>query len=478
MPTAPDAEWTVRTRCHPARWLWGLIPIAMLSWIAVQCEVSSIQTDLERRSTAALAAAGHGWASVAFDGREGLLVGHPLGERQRQEALAVVRDVWGVRSVRSQVATTAFADLPMRPAPEIGAPSHPLAEVAPHDMRDHAFPALEDLAGGTLVAVAAAPAHGLHAREHGEDGASRGTTLRASVGASGDQVAAVEAADSPQPIAAPPAAIAARTAPMPGVPLRKPAAETMPAAAVEPSAATVSAREAPSTQPADVQSARPEGPAPTPQTTTEPSRAAQAPAAAPVAEPALPKASPPTPKVALAPLTDASGGGPSTAPPPPPLPNRPRFDTAALPPGNMASAATCWSGVKTAARRVEVHFARGDAGLDTQGKALLDGLVAALDACPDAALRIAGHADSSGQSHHNRVLSQRRAKGVAAYMVDKGIDARRLVAIGYGDTQPLAPNDTQANRARNRRIELSVRERSMPPMPVRKQGTPNGLSRR
>ena len=52
-------------RCHPARWLWGLIPIAMLSWMAVNAESDRIERDLEQRSTTALSAAGHDWAARA-----------------------------------------------------------------------------------------------------------------------------------------------------------------------------------------------------------------------------------------------------------------------------------------------------------------------------------------------------------------------------------------------------------------------------
>jgi OOP family OmpA-OmpF porin len=95
-------------------------------------------------------------------------------------------------------------------------------------------------------------------------------------------------------------------------------------------------------------------------------------------------------------------------------------------------------------------------------------------------LRIGGHADASGHARRNLALSRRRAQGVAAYMIDKGIDAGRLAAVGYGDTRPVAPNDTQANRAKNRRIEVVITARSAPPppVPIRKQGTHNGLSRR
>jgi outer membrane protein OmpA-like peptidoglycan-associated protein len=146
----------------------------------------------------------------------------------------------------------------------------------------------------------------------------------------------------------------------------------------------------------------------------------------------------------------------------------------------MGPEVDCAGQVRGAAQRVEVHFGHGRAQLDTAGKALIDGLIGALNGCPGTALHVAGHSDASGHAGRNLALSKRRARTVASYMIDKGIDAGRLVAIGYGDTRPVAPNDTRENRAKNRRIEVAITARAapLPPLPVRKQGTDNGLSRR
>jgi outer membrane protein OmpA-like peptidoglycan-associated protein len=165
---------------------------------------------------------------------------------------------------------------------------------------------------------------------------------------------------------------------------------------------------------------------------------------------------------------------------PPTSDRAPRFDTAALPPGNISSAGDCLTGVRGAAQQVEVHFGHGRAMLDTAGKALIDRLIGALNICPEAKISVSGHADASGLSRRNLALSKHRARAVASYMTQKGIDAERLDAIGYGDKRPVVPNDTQANMARNRRIELAIttRRAPLPPMPVRKQGMFDGLSRR
>lgn len=86
-------------------------------------------------------------------------------------------------------------------------------------------------------------------------------------------------------------------------------------------------------------------------------------------------------------------------------------------------------------------------------------------------LRVEGHTDNSGTPVHNLKLSQDRADSVVKYLVSKGIDANRLVGVGYGMTRPVAPNDTPANKALNRRTEFHVQELEgkqqgdLPPVP-------------
>jgi outer membrane protein OmpA-like peptidoglycan-associated protein len=73
---------------------------------------------------------------------------------------------------------------------------------------------------------------------------------------------------------------------------------------------------------------------------------------------------------------------------------------------------------------------------------------------PGVRVEIAGHTDDLGKPDYNLRLSEARARSVAAWLAAKGIDPARLEPRGYGNTQPKAPNDTDANRARNRRIEF------------------------
>jgi OOP family OmpA-OmpF porin len=75
---------------------------------------------------------------------------------------------------------------------------------------------------------------------------------------------------------------------------------------------------------------------------------------------------------------------------------------------------------------------------------------------PDLNVVIEGHTDSVGTAAYNKKLSQQRAEAVKKYMVEKGIDANRLKAQGFGEVRPIASNDTEEGRQQNRRVEAAV----------------------
>ena len=73
----------------------------------------------------------------------------------------------------------------------------------------------------------------------------------------------------------------------------------------------------------------------------------------------------------------------------------------------------------------------------------------------DTNILIEGHTDDTGSEEYNMTLSKRRAEAVRDYLISQGVDASRLTAKWYGETQPKYPND-EANRAKNRRVELAI----------------------
>lgn len=86
----------------------------------------------------------------------------------------------------------------------------------------------------------------------------------------------------------------------------------------------------------------------------------------------------------------------------------------------------------------------------------LDDVIKLLKENPLVYIQINGHTDNAGKPADNLILSQNRAKAVINYLKSKGIDPRRLSFKGFGDTQPISPNTTDAGRAQNRRTELKI----------------------
>ena len=94
-------------------------------------------------------------------------------------------------------------------------------------------------------------------------------------------------------------------------------------------------------------------------------------------------------------------------------------------------------------------------GLSAEAKAMLGSVVAQLQADPDLKLKLIGHTDSRGSHNYNQNLSLRRAASVRNFLIDQGVDANRLVVAGEGETNPVAPNETDEGRALNRRVQIS-----------------------
>lgn len=123
--------------------------------------------------------------------------------------------------------------------------------------------------------------------------------------------------------------------------------------------------------------------------------------------------------------------------------------------GNFDTEA-CLGRFEILSRAGNIAFGTGSARLDVAGSAILDNLYDIVSRCPDIALEIGGHTDDVGSEAANLALSERRAASVIDYLVSKGIDASRLTPKGYGEVVPFVANDSEENRARNRRIEFKV----------------------
>lgn len=103
-------------------------------------------------------------------------------------------------------------------------------------------------------------------------------------------------------------------------------------------------------------------------------------------------------------------------------------------------------------------FEIGSAALSTEAMGLLDRAVEILMDNPTTILTVEGHTDDVGSDSANLELSEARARTVVDYLVAGGIDAERLTAIGYGETRPIADNNTADGRSENRRIQFVVEE--------------------
>lgn len=110
---------------------------------------------------------------------------------------------------------------------------------------------------------------------------------------------------------------------------------------------------------------------------------------------------------------------------------------------------------KTLSNRV-VEFEVGSATLTPAGRVILDEMYAAIKQIGTPKVQVIGHTDSSGSRQANISLSLSRANSVRNYLVEKGLPADNLTAVGSGPDQPVSSNDSSEGRAKNRRIEFRL----------------------
>lgn len=147
--------------------------------------------------------------------------------------------------------------------------------------------------------------------------------------------------------------------------------------------------------------------------------------------------------------TEGNGTSSAAAPAPSVSQNQDRQE-------RIVEADRCEQRLTDAAATGTIRFDFDSAHLESASTGTLNRLAEIAKGCPGFRIEIRGHADSIGRDDRNQRISEARARVVADYLISAGVDADRLRTVGYGNTRPMVPNSSAANRARNRRIEFSV----------------------
>lgn len=105
----------------------------------------------------------------------------------------------------------------------------------------------------------------------------------------------------------------------------------------------------------------------------------------------------------------------------------------------------------------KVQFQVNSATILQVSYSLLDDVARVMTQNPQIELvQVEGHTDAQGAATYNRQLSQQRAESVVKYLIDQGVDAKRLVAKGFGPDKPIGDNNTDEGREQNRRVEFNI----------------------
>jgi OOP family OmpA-OmpF porin len=498
--------------CNPWRWLWGIIPIAMLTWLAFTWEQEGIETDLRSRAEVALEKAGFGWGEVSLDGRDAHLSGVAPDDASPYRATQTVRNVWGVRVVRARTDSGAAAGKRQAPAPVAveEAPAmrdaRPSAtEIAPVEpdraelertwreaeeqekrwraegvtaKQPEAPAAVEEQ---TEVTPAQPPAETYDRAElerrwrEAEEHERRWKSERETSAADAERVRAKAAEDEAEKAKAAEAeAEAARQAE---------AARAAEAKAAELRAAEDAERaRAAEEQARQAEEAKQQEAAKRQQDEAEAQRKAEEDAARQKEEDAREQAAAEAEAQRLADeeakrlaeqeaaeeakrKADAEAAEEEKRKREAAEAEQRRKDEVALAARKQqedadakkqAEADRCQGLMRSAMAEGVINFAKAKADLTKDSYLTLDRLAGIVKACPAARINIAGHTDSEGLEERNQALSERRAGTVASYLASKGVETNRLSTVGYGESRPIAPNDTPEGMLQNRRIEFNV----------------------
>ncbi len=120
------------------------------------------------------------------------------------------------------------------------------------------------------------------------------------------------------------------------------------------------------------------------------------------------------------------------------------------------TAEECETRFSVISRAGAIYFKTGSAELERLSDPLLDSVADIVNRCPGVKVEVSGHTNSVGNPGSNFELSAQRARSVQTFLVQRGVSPARILAAGFGETRPVAPNNSEINRAKNRRIEFRV----------------------
>ncbi|MFA5948865.1 MAG: OmpA family protein [Hyphomicrobium sp.] len=456
-------------KCNPVRWLWGLIPIAMLSWATYYRERDAIEADIYSRASKAVAAAGQKWANVDLSGRDVVITGRARKDGEPKAALDAVRFLWGVRKVELKTdIAAASAELPeLRPAigplaSEEGAKkAKQIAEAAAAEKAKKAAEAAAAAEKARKAAALAAAAE--QARKEAEIAAAAQAKLAAEAAATleaakpvvdAEAVAADKAKKDAEAAAAADKAKKDAEAAAAADKAKKDAEAAAAAdkAKKDAEAATVAADKAKK----DAEAAAAADKA------KKDAEAAAAAAAKAKKDAEAATAADKAKKDAEAVATDKAKKDAEAAAAADKA--KKEADVAAeaaakiahLPRSTTKETRACEQRLAEAAKNGTILFERAKADIQEASVITIARLAEIVKSCPRTRIEVEGHTDSEGEPERNQGLSERRAHSVVKSLVFAGVPASRLTAVGYGAGHPVAGNDTPENMARNRRIEFKV----------------------
>ncbi|MGE0022805.1 MAG: OmpA family protein [Hyphomicrobium sp.] len=374
------------------------------------------------RATEALRAAGQSWAKVAVTGREAVITGRAKKDGQGKAALDVVRGVWGIRTVQLKTDLAGAGSAPVAVGPQItpekaAEAAHRKAEAAAKAKRE-----AEEAAAKTAQAEAEAKvAQERKAREEAEAAARAKQEAEAAAAAEEAKAEAEErAADLAKEQTA--AAIKAQQDAEAALKAKEEAEAAAAAKAQDTEAASLKAREE-----AEALKAK------------EDAEAAAAQKAKQEADMAAEAKADAEAKAAAEAEAQAR-----------------KVAEEAQKRKTTAETEACEKRLAEAVQQGMILFKRASADIDSKSSATIGRLSEIIKSCPGARVEVEGHTDAEGTDERNQRLSDRRARAVLNSLVHAGVAADRLTAVGYGASRPVAPNDTKAGMARNRRIEFKV----------------------